>query len=208
MTNFTETTSGAPKKAEVAAFQPDESLPTNWLSYRIDEGILKLGQWISWLWLVTIVVVLSNVFSRFIMQSGSIALEELSWHMFGITMILTLGYAVVTDSHVRVDVLREKLPLKFQAWVELLGMVLLFLPILYILIDQMIDYAYRSFTQGEGSQAPSGLPYRFIVKSVIPVGMTLIAIAVVSRALRCCTLLFGFPKAITRPKNKTSQTNS
>ncbi|RDB41732.1 C4-dicarboxylate ABC transporter permease, partial [Halomonas sp. DQ26W] len=59
-----------------------------------------------------------------------------------------------------------------------------------------IEYAHRSFTRGERSQAPSGLPYRFIIKSTLPIGMALIAIALSSRALRCCTYLFRFPREL------------
>ncbi|MCE8035580.1 MAG: TRAP transporter small permease subunit [Halomonas sp.] len=171
-------------------------LPTNRVSHVVDSAIAVLGKGLSWLWLATLAVVLANVFSRFILGRGSIALEELSWHFFGATMILTLAYAVVTDDHVRVDVLRERFSLRFQTWVELLGIVLLVLPVLYFMVDGLAEYAYRSFERGERSQAPSGLPYRFIIKSALPLGIALIALALSSRALRCCTYLFDFPRRL------------
>ncbi|MFQ3789969.1 TRAP transporter small permease subunit [Halomonas sp. A29] len=173
-------------------------LPTNRLSYRLDMIILLLGRAISWLWLVTLAVVLTNVVNRFILGRGSIAVEELSWHLFGATMILTLAYAVVSDDHVRVDVIREKFSLRTQAWIELLGILLLALPILYLMADQLYQYGYRSYLRGERSQAPSGLPYRFIIKTLIPIGLTLVAVALFSRALRCTTLLFGFPRRVLK----------
>lgn len=171
-------------------------MPTNLVSYAIDSIIAVIGKALSWLWIATLIVVLTNVFSRFILGRGSIALEEMSWHLFGATMILTLSYAVVTDDHVRVDVLREKFTLRSQAWVELVGIVLLMLPILYFTIDNLVEYAYRAFVRGERSQAPSGLPYRFIIKSTLPMGMALIAISLSSRALRCCTYLFNYPREL------------
>ena len=181
---------------------PSQTLPTNALSFRLDSMIAFTGKLLSWLWVVTIAVVLTNVFSRFILGRGSIALEELSWHFFGATMIMTLAYAIVTDDHVRVDVLRERFSLRLMAWIELLGIALLMLPLLYFIIDQLIEYAYRSFEQGENSQAPSGLPYRFILKSTLPIGMILIAVAMVSRLLRCTTYLFKFPREV-RPTHPT-----
>ncbi|MGR4066739.1 TRAP transporter small permease subunit [Billgrantia sp. C5P2] len=171
-------------------------LPTNRLSHRLDMAILLFGRAISWLWLATMAVVLTNVVNRFILGRGSIAVEELSWHLFGATMILTLAYAVVSDDHVRVDVIREKFTLRTQAWIELAGIVLLALPILYLMAEALFEYGYRAFQRGERSQAPSGLPYRFIIKTLIPVGLTLVAVALFSRALRCSTLLFGFPRPI------------
>lgn len=179
-----------------------KTLPTNPYSYRLDSFIAFTGKLLSWLWVATMAVVLLNVFNRFILNRGSIALEELSWHFFGATMILTLAYAVVTDDHVRVDVLRERFSLKLAAWVELLGIALLMLPLLYFITDQLIEYAYRSFAQGESSQSPSGLPYRFILKSTLPLGMLLVAIAMVSRLLRCTTYLFKFPREM-RPTHPT-----
>ncbi|GAA0563882.1 TRAP transporter small permease subunit [Halomonas salifodinae] len=171
-------------------------LPTNRLSHRLDGAILWIGQAVSWLWLATLAVVLANVVNRFILGRGSIAVEELAWHLFGATMILTLAYAVVSDDHVRVDVLREKFSPRAQAWIELLGIVLLALPILTLMLDALYAYGYRAFERGEHSQAPSGLPYRFIIKTLIPIGLTLVAIALASRALRCATLLFGFPRRL------------
>ena len=181
---------------------PSKTFPTNALSFRLDAMIAFTGKLLSWLWVVTIAVVLTNVFSRFILGRGSIALEELSWHFFGATMIMTLAYAIVTDDHVRVDVLRERFSLRLMAWVELLGITLLMLPLMYFITEQLIEYAYRSFEQGEASQSPSGLPYRFILKSTLPIGMILMTVAFVSRLLRCTTYLFKFPREV-RPTHPT-----
>ncbi|GHA10947.1 TRAP transporter small permease subunit [Oceanisphaera arctica] len=171
-------------------------LPVNGLSQRLDAFVSAVGRLSSWLWLAVLVVVLTNVFSRFVLSAGSIALEELSWHLFGIAMMLTLGFAVVKDDHVRVDVLREKFSLRAQAIIELAGIVLLALPIIALMIDALVPYAYKAFIYNERSQAPSGLPYRFIFKSALPIGLLLVAMALFSRGLRCMTLLFAFPRAV------------
>ncbi|MEX0872800.1 MAG: TRAP transporter small permease subunit, partial [Aquisalimonadaceae bacterium] len=170
--------------------------PTNRVSRVLDGFIRHLGQLSAWLWLAVLAVVIANVFSRFALNRGSIALEELSWHLFGAAMLLSLCYAVTMDSHVRVDVLRERFSIKLQAWIELVGITVLLLPVLYILITDLIPYAQRSFTFGERSQAPSGLPFRWILKGLMPMAFALIFVAAVSRALRCCALLFGLPRPI------------
>lgn len=171
-------------------------LPHNRLSLTLDQAISATGRTLSWLWLVMLVVVLANVFSRFALSRGSIALEELSWHLFGIAMMMTLSYAVVKDDHVRVDVLREKFSLKTRAIIELLGIALLALPILYLMMEALIPYAWKAFVLDERSQAPSGLPYRFVFKGFLPLGLALVALALFSRLTRCTTLLVGFPRAL------------
>ena len=174
-------------------------LPYNRLSWRLDCAMVVIGKAASWLWLVMLLVVLNNVFLRYALAEGSIALEELSWHLFGTAMMLSLAYAVVRDDHVRVDVLHEKFTPRVKAWIDLLAIALLALPVLFIATKNLVPYAYNAYAYGESSQAPSGLPHRFIIKSIIPIGLALVAVALSSRALRCCTLLFRFPREIDPP---------
>lgn len=176
-----------------------DALPYNRISRPLDRLLVAIGQASAWLWLAVLLVVLANVFSRFALSRGSIALEELSWHLFGAALMLALAYAVVRDDHVRVDVLRERFSLRSQAWIELLAIALLALPVIVLMIDALIPYAYKAYLYSERSQAPSGLPHRFIFKSVLPIGLALVALALLSRALRCSTLLFNFPRALTAP---------
>lgn len=189
-------------QTSVPATGATETLPYNRLSWRLDKVVVIVGKGASWIWLLMLLVVLSNVFSRFVMSEGSIALEELSWHLFGAAMMLTLAYAVVRDDHVRVDVLHEKFSPRGKAWVDLIAIVVLALPVLIIAIQSLVPYAYSAFSYGERSQAPSGLPYRFIIKSIVPIGLALVVVALFSRALRCCTLLFRFPHAIDSDANR------
>ena len=184
----------------------DDFLPANALSWRLDRLVVAVGRLSSWLWIGVLVVVLINVFSRYVLSQGSIALEELSWHLFGTATMLTLGYAVVRDDHVRVDVLKEKFSPRAQAVIELLGILLLALPVIYLMIDALVPYAWKAWIYDERSQAPSGLPYRFIFKSMLPLGLAFVMIALFSRALRCATYLFGFPRAVTPPNDDRRST--
>lgn len=172
------------------------ALPTNKVSRTLDALVATIGQWSSWLWIGVLIVVLINVFSRYVLSQGSIALEELSWHLFGTATLLTLGYAVVRDDHVRVDVLHEKFSPRSRAIIELLCIVILALPVVALMIEVLVPYAWKAWVYDERSQAPSGLPYRFIFKSMLPLGMLFVWLALFSRALRCATLLFGFPRSV------------
>ena len=91
-----------------------DALPYNRISRPLDRLLVAIGQASAWLWLAVLLVVLANVFSRFALSRGSIALEELSWHLFGAALMLALAYAVVRDDHVRVDVLRERFNARLQ----------------------------------------------------------------------------------------------
>jgi TRAP-type mannitol/chloroaromatic compound transport system permease small subunit len=177
----------------------NKDLPFNAVSLRLDRLVVAVGRLASYLWLAVMGVILTSVFSRYALGQGSIALEEMSWHLFGAATMLTLGYAAVRNDHVRVDVIHEHFSLRTQAWIDLLGIVLLALPIMYLMIHTMVPTAWTAWVYQERSQAPSGLPYRFIFKSILPLGIALVMIALFSRALRCSTLLFGFPRATALP---------
>ena len=168
-------------------------LPTTGISGALDAFVGRTGKLFSWLWVAVIGVILVSVISRYVFGEGSILLEELSWHLYGAAWTMGLAYTLVTDDHVRVDVLHERFSLRGQAWIELLGIAFLLLPFLVIAIYYSVPYAWESYLQQETSQAPSGLPYRFILKSFIPLSLAFIVIAALSRMIKCTALLFGWP---------------
>ena len=134
--------------------------PTTRFSQVLDGVISAIGKSASWLWFVVTGVIIYAVVGRYAFGMGSVTLEEVQWHLAGAGWLLGLGYTLVTDDHVRVDVIHERLSLRGQAWIELFGLLFLLLPFLGLAVYEMIPYAVSSWEQGETSQAPAGLPYR------------------------------------------------
>ncbi|MFD2204200.1 TRAP transporter small permease subunit [Kiloniella antarctica] len=183
-------------------------LPRTILSDQLDSFINRIGILFSWLWVITVGVILYSVISRYVFSHGSVMLEEVQWHLAGAAWLVGLSYTVVHDDHVRVDVLHERFSLKTQAWCEFLGILLLLMPFLIIALWEVIPYALSSFEQGERSQAPGGLPMRWVLKSFLPLSVGLLIVATTSRLLKVTSLLFGFPHAVktdtsTKPNNST-----
>ena len=170
--------------------------PTTSLSRFMDGVISAIGKSASWLWIVVTGVIIYAVVGRYAFGAGSVTLEEVQWHLAGAGWLLGLGYTLVTDDHVRVDVIHERVSLKGQAWIELLGLLFLLLPFLGLAVYEMIPYAFSSWEQGETSQAPAGLPHRWILKSILALSFILLILAALSRLLKVTALLFGFPKPI------------
>ncbi|MDI9243721.1 TRAP transporter small permease subunit [Marinobacter sp. CHS3-4] len=170
--------------------------PTTSVSRVMDAVISAIGKSASWMWIVVTGVIIYAVVGRYAFGMGSVTLEEVQWHLAGAGWLLGLGYTLVTDDHVRVDVIHERLSLKGQAWIELFGLVFLLLPFLGLAVYEMIPYAVSSWEQGETSQAPAGLPYRWILKGILALSFVLLILAALSRLLKVTALLFGFPKPI------------
>jgi TRAP-type mannitol/chloroaromatic compound transport system permease small subunit len=168
-------------------------LPTTAVSRAIDRAILNLGFVFAFLWLAVVATIMVAVVGRYAFGLGSILLEEIEWHLAGAAWLVGLSYALVKDSHVRVDVLYERFGLRTQVWIEFLGILLLLLPFAAIVVYQSWPFFWSSYLQGEVSSAPAGLPARWAMKFFVPFSFALICLAALSRLLKCSALLFGVP---------------
>ncbi len=121
----------------------------------------------------------------------STRLQEMEWHLHATLFLLALGYGYVKDAHVRIELVRDTLKPRTRAWIELLGAVLFMVPYCYVVIEYGNENALRSFHIGEGSDALTGLPHRFIIKAMLPIGFIFVALAGLSAALKCVVYLFG-----------------
>ncbi len=123
-----------------------------------------------------VLLVVYDALMRYLFQSGSIALQELEWHLFDIIILLSIAYTFSHDAHVRVDIFYERFSPKIKALVNLIGSLLFVLPFSLLIIYLGIDFVALSFSQMEASSDPGGLPYRFLIKSFIPIAFVLMAI--------------------------------
>ena len=195
---MSEYVSGEEAHGVAVDFQRHTELPTTRVSRAVDGVLRRAGELFSWLWLAVVAVILVSVISRYVFSSGSVMMAEIQWHLSSIVWLIGLAYAFVHDSHVRVDVIHERLGLRRQAWVELFGLLLLALPFLLIGVYMGWPYFHESWLQGEVAQSPNGLPWRWLPKFFVPLAFALLALAALSRVLRCTALLFGWPRPLAR----------
>ncbi|MFT5500878.1 MAG: TRAP-type mannitol/chloroaromatic compound transport system permease small subunit [Woeseiaceae bacterium] len=173
-----------------------DSLPETWLSALIGRAFNLLLRIVSWVWFVLIMVIVVNVVMRYAFGQGRIEFEELQWHLYAIGFLVGMATCMSSDSHIRVDVLHDRLPRKSQAWIELYGLLLLFLPFVLMVLIFSFPFVQYSWSIAEVSDAPGGLPFRWVIKSVLPLGMILLLAAGLRRLLRVSSFLFGAPAAI------------
>lgn len=102
------------------------------------------------------------------------------------------------DSHIRIDIISERLGQRTRAWIELFGLLVFLLPYVIIILVYAVPFIRYSFATGEVSDAPGGLPYRWFIKSFMFIGFSLLLVAAVSRITRVTALLFGIPAPLRR----------
>ena len=122
-------------------------------------------------------------------ETREVPLEELMWHLYAVAFLFSISYAMVRDQHIRVDVLHERFSPRTRQLVEIVGIVLLLLPFLVVTIDHSIDWVRTSYQFSESSENPTGLPYRWLIKSMLPLSLGLLLLAAVSRLLQQVFLL-------------------
>ena len=168
-------------------------LPHSRFSLWVDWFTTRLGNALSWIWLALVTVIVTNVTMRYLFEMGSIELEELQWHLYAVGFLMGLSYAVVSDSHIRVDVVREKLSEVTKVWVEFYGLILLLIPFVLLVLFACIPFVEYSFRLREISEAPGGLPFRWIIKGMLLMGFTLLLVVSLARLTRVWLYLFGWP---------------
>ena len=165
-------------------------------------GISALGKTAALLSLPMMLVILFDIVSRKLtsiypdltrtaFHISSTKLQEAEWHLHAILFLLCLGFAYIRDRHIRIELVRDRFAPRVKAWIELVGCLLFLLPYCYLVMRFGIDFAVRSYETGEVSAALTGLPYRWVIKSFLIVGFSVLAAAGLSVALRNIVILFG-----------------
>ena len=201
-----------------AQAQPASSSRETSSALRLSEGLRKfvdaVGRFGSWMFLPMILITVIDVVSRkiswlddkgilhgvqvFLVATfgrvfESTMLQELEWHFHAALFALVLGYGYITNAHVRVDLVRENLAMRKQAWLELLGITIFLLPFCITLLYFAFGYAQTSYSMNEVSTSTVGLSHRWIIKSVLVFGLMTATLAGVAVWIQVVMVLFGDP---------------
>ncbi|CAE6936792.1 TRAP transporter small permease subunit [Vibrio sp. B1FLJ16] len=160
------------------------SSPTVPLYFQIERLVISASKALAWANLALVVVIITQVVLRKVFSNGQIALEELQWHLYATAVMFGTAYAQVTNLHVRVDLFYHKFSARKKALVDILGILFLAMPFVVVVILHSYDFAYEAWRVNESSASPSGLPYRWMIKSVIPLSFSLLLLSMLAKLLR------------------------
>ncbi len=142
------------------------------ISNTINQFSETTGKLVAWLVLAMVLLVSYDVTMRYFFQSGSVALQELEWHLFSIIFLLGAAYTFKHDDHVRLDLFYQSRYMNDhrRAWVNLIGGLFFLLPFCLLIIYCSWPFMQQAYIHAEGSPDPGGLPYRWLLKAIIPLG--------------------------------------
>ena len=142
----------------------------------------------AWINMLVMFTILIQVTLRYGFHAGEAWVDEFIWHLYAFFMF-GLSYAITTDSHIRVDIVHMKFTRRKQRIIEVLGIVFLIMPFTIIIFDHSVGWVHHSFMANEFSENTTGLPYRWVVKSLLPISLVLIFIASLSELIKNIVLL-------------------
>ena len=151
---------------------------------RIDRLTELIGQWTSWISLVIVVLMATNVILRYLFSTGSVWAQELEWHLLVPLILFGMSYAQRHGEHVRVDIFYARYSERTKTRVDLLSAVLA-MALSVIVIWLSLHYVQQAYVIDEGSPDPGGIPHRYLIKGLIPVGFALLLLQSLANALGC-----------------------
>jgi TRAP-type mannitol/chloroaromatic compound transport system permease small subunit len=156
----------------------------------LDLIVEVVGRIAAWTGLLLVLVMASNVLLRYLFKTGSVAMQELEWHLMAPLVLLTIAYTLKHEGHLRVDIFYGAFPARLRQVVDVIS-VLLALAICVIIVKLSIPYVLQSYRIGESSPDPGGLPHRWILKATIPAGFALLTLHSAADLLRTLKPFFG-----------------
>jgi TRAP-type mannitol/chloroaromatic compound transport system permease small subunit len=150
------------------------------IALRINQFSYGVGQVISWLTLLLVMLVMTVVISRYLLGVGSIAIQESVSYVHAIIFMLGLAFTLQRGGHVRVDIFYREFSPRRKAMVDLTGATILLLPFCGLILVGSWDYVMASWAIKETSSETGGIAAVYLLKTlmiIMPITLGLQGIA-------------------------------
>lgn len=133
-----------------------------------------LGRVLAIVFLLMAVNVFYDVIMRYFFRNSSVGMQELEWHLFSIVILFGVSVALLEEGHVRVDFLYDRFPVRTKAVINIVGTVFFLIPLACLILFGSFDFVVDSYKIKEISENPGGLPYRYVIKGMIPLSFAVL----------------------------------
>ncbi len=140
----------------------------------INKTVDILGSIIAFCLLLMVLNVSFDVLMRYLFHNSSVGMQEMEWHLFAVVFLFGISIALKDEGHVRVDFLYERFSPRRKALINILGTLCFVIPFALLIISGSFEFVYDAFSTQEISEDPGGLPYRWLIKGMIPLSFTVL----------------------------------
>ena len=155
----------------------------------IDRATAAIGRAAAWCCLYLVLAEFAVVVMRYLLAIGSIRLQESVLYAHAALFMLAAAWTLRIDGHVRVDVFYGQAAPRTKALIDLFGTVVFLFPVVIAVGLLSVPYVARSWAILEGSRETSGLPFVYLLKTLIPLFALLLGLQGVAQAIRAWLVL-------------------
>jgi TRAP-type mannitol/chloroaromatic compound transport system permease small subunit len=149
-----------------------------------------IGRWVSWLIFAAVVVSTVNAVVRKAFDMSSNAWLELQWVLFSAVFLLCSPWTLISNEHIRIDIVNNLLPKKVRNWIDLIGHAFFLLPLTIIMIVTGVPFFLKSWRIDEQSFSAGGLP-QWPAKSLVMIGFALLFLQCLSEIVKRAAVMRG-----------------
>ena len=155
----------------------------------LDAVAVGVGRAIAWLGIPLMIIAAAlEPIARWSGWQADLPFSEASTAAFLAVTMASFGYAYAAGAHVRLDLFSRRFPPRAGAAIELVGSLLILVPLCALVVADGMDSAWRSFLQGE-RWGDTAWPAQWIVRLSVPLGFALLVAAALAGALRALLAL-------------------
>lgn len=162
-----------------------------------------LGRMMAIVFLLMTINIFYDVIMRYFFHNSSVAMQELEWHLFSIFILFGVPVALLEEGHVRVDFLYDRFSLRTKALINIVGTIFFLLPLASLIFFGSFDFVMDSYAINEISENPGGLPYRWVIKAMIPLAFAILILASVGYTIKNINLLRNAKSAGIHPHHSS-----
>lgn len=159
------------------------------LTCTIDSVSDFTGRIVGWIAVPMIAALIYEVFARYVFHRPTIWSYEITYMIYGTHFLLGAGYTLSVKGHIRIDLLYMKFSPRGRAFIDVLGYLIIFFPIMFILVISSYDMAKDAYQIKEVSQFTPWQPLLWPFKSVICIGVSLLILQGFAEFLRSMIML-------------------
>jgi TRAP-type mannitol/chloroaromatic compound transport system permease small subunit len=160
------------------------------LSRAIDRMNTRIGKIVAWAIFIAVLISAVNAIVRKVFNTSSNSWLEAQWVLFGAVFLICTSWTLLSNEHIRIDVISSLLTKKTRNWIDIVGHTLFLMPMCLVMMYYSWPFAFRSLWQNEQSTNAGGLPV-YPAKFLVPIGFTLLFIQAISELIKRSAIMQG-----------------
>ena len=145
-------------------------------SRAVDAFNTYVGRFVAWAILAAVLVSAVNATVRKVFNTSSNSWLEIQWVLFGAVFLLCSAWTLLSNEHIRIDIVNNAFPKRVRDWIDVFGHVFFLIPMAFVMFYLSWPFFWRSLLQNEQSTNAGGLPV-YPSEATDPAGVHIPALA-------------------------------